>query len=700
MKVFDRLTNNTFSNGFKENTENGHSSRFIIIVAYIVAAAVYYYFASKIRKIVIFPDEQLYYSIAKSILTKHSIVVMNLPCDFHNVLYSICLIPAFLMQTKAAQYTIIGLINSFLITSGIFPVYLIGRKFTDKSGAVLCALLYLINPNMAWSATLMSENLYVPLALWGLYLMTDLIELSLKNDDRSLKKYLKLSFITGLIIFILFTCKEITLFFIATYGVYIIFRIFRNLIAECKNKRNIKKSEKAEKSAVNSESDSLSKNIKNINQINNLNLISSKNLFLSLLSLGIGFALPYVIFRFYIFADSEDSYFNNMSSQYLMSLDAKGALSFVYDIAYFIIMSLLAFTIIPFAICFTNQKKMSRTARHTFYFILIFMAVAAVVVSYTISIHEDFEAVHPNAHIRYITYIFPVLMILMMHALRKRSDDKKNLSEDMSGDIPAENNCNEARTTVKHRYVTLGTFIICMIITGVYFLYFLFEDHIIVNDYTVGNADLQFFSANQHYQLPIMCVYAGLTCVCLILLLLGKKCGRTFATILLTIVEAANMSASLHHDMIVRELTGDFSREAAFLTNLEETNPDKTFLVIDDDDKNAMLFSYFDYDNVDYADENTLKNSFSSLICHSGESWSEMSADKCLKNVKFDTYYDLDKVDYIIFCYNEGFEQGADDSFDARISDDYATQIESFPSWKYRIYQLDDPYHVPEIDFN
>ena len=88
----------------------------------------------------IYPDELRNVDIARSLFQGRGLQIHHLDTDFQKILYSICIMPAFLAKTSAAQIRLIGLINSVLISSSIFPVYALCRKMLmDKKD--ICVIL-------------------------------------------------------------------------------------------------------------------------------------------------------------------------------------------------------------------------------------------------------------------------------------------------------------------------------------------------------------------------------------------------------------------------------------------------------------------------------------------------------------------------------------------------------------------------------
>ncbi len=85
-------------------------------------------------------------------------------------LYSIALLPA-LSLPAADIYAAIKVLNVLFITSVVFPAYLLMRQFAGRRYSLLIAALILLLPaQVVIPRLVMSENLFYPLFLWGVYL--------------------------------------------------------------------------------------------------------------------------------------------------------------------------------------------------------------------------------------------------------------------------------------------------------------------------------------------------------------------------------------------------------------------------------------------------------------------------------------------------------------------------------------------------
>lgn len=86
------------------------------------------------------------------------------------VLYPIILSISYVFGDMAVVYPVMKVINSLISSLIIFPAWLISKEFMNKKNALRISILVsLIPPMFAFSPILMSENLFFPIFLFGIY---------------------------------------------------------------------------------------------------------------------------------------------------------------------------------------------------------------------------------------------------------------------------------------------------------------------------------------------------------------------------------------------------------------------------------------------------------------------------------------------------------------------------------------------------
>lgn len=119
-----------------------------------------------------FGDELNYWDMARSFHQGARIPYWSVNYDVPTQLYSFLLSPVFVVHRLIDAYGIARLVNPFLMASVVFPAYLMARELVDRRYEVAVAIVSVATPSMAYSSTLMTENLFYPLfiaAFWSAY---------------------------------------------------------------------------------------------------------------------------------------------------------------------------------------------------------------------------------------------------------------------------------------------------------------------------------------------------------------------------------------------------------------------------------------------------------------------------------------------------------------------------------------------------
>ena len=84
----------------------------------------------------------------------------------YGVLYPVLISPAYaLFDSLTDAYAAVKVINSLAMSLAAIPTYLIARRVAGHVARLLAALLAVALPSLVYTATVMTENLYYPLAL-------------------------------------------------------------------------------------------------------------------------------------------------------------------------------------------------------------------------------------------------------------------------------------------------------------------------------------------------------------------------------------------------------------------------------------------------------------------------------------------------------------------------------------------------------
>ncbi len=149
-----------------------HQMAVTLWLLFFLSIAVRTALASGMKLVSTYNDELLYYNVAENLARNHTFTVYYVPHVSENrVVYPLLLSPAFLLSSREKQFLLIALINSLLVSSGMWPVFLLSRNVLQKDGwTLLTVILYLLLPDMALTGTFMADLCLLPEALWLIWL--------------------------------------------------------------------------------------------------------------------------------------------------------------------------------------------------------------------------------------------------------------------------------------------------------------------------------------------------------------------------------------------------------------------------------------------------------------------------------------------------------------------------------------------------
>ncbi len=148
-------------------------------------------------------DMVLYYQMAYSIFRGEGIKHFGVDCNYISVMYPLLMSPFFAIGNPVVRVQAISILNAFLVSSCVIPLFLISKKILkSKKLALVFCFLSMMLPFAAEAIDFgMCEPLYYPLIMWLFYLF--LINIKRQN-------YL-ISGLGALLTEITFLCKYITL---------------------------------------------------------------------------------------------------------------------------------------------------------------------------------------------------------------------------------------------------------------------------------------------------------------------------------------------------------------------------------------------------------------------------------------------------------------------------------------------------------
>ena len=141
-----------------------------VVILFAVCAVVYGMLSSYPRELAVYSDELRYLDVARSLLQGRGLRVRNMPSDYQKILYPLCILPALLLKTTAAQITAIGWLNAVYMASAVFPAYALARAMgMNRRRTAFLVGVTAVLPTMSAASTFMSETVFLPLSLWQVY---------------------------------------------------------------------------------------------------------------------------------------------------------------------------------------------------------------------------------------------------------------------------------------------------------------------------------------------------------------------------------------------------------------------------------------------------------------------------------------------------------------------------------------------------
>ncbi len=354
-----------------------------VAVLFVLSIAVRFYFADFVKSIIIYPDELRYFSIAQCIANGRGISINNARSSFQQILFPLILQPAFLANGRLMQIRLIALISCVVMSSGIFPAYLISKEFVrSRAYRVILCVLYVLIPDMTVTMTFMSEAAFLPLGLWTLYVFVRLF----RGDCQGRKRNV-LRAVLGVLVFLSVLCKIMALTMLIAYAVYLL------VYAILTEKGSLE-----ERAAV---------------------IRDAKQGLTDLLVIASIFIVLYFFYQIVFFYGSVNQYFSEYFGTYLsegkMDILADGNMRYVlYAAVYLLCCGVFAIGFLPAVFPALYYGKLSKQARRTYIFLICIAVVLSGAISVTASLTEKSQSPVPRPSLRlYIHLTIPFLCIFL-----------------------------------------------------------------------------------------------------------------------------------------------------------------------------------------------------------------------------------------------------------------------------------------------
>ena len=335
----------------------------LTVILFVISSVIRSVCACFSKSIGIYPDEIRYIDISRSLFNGTGILVHNVHMDFDQILYPIFLIPFNFIKNQILQINAIAVFNSVLVSSVIFPVYLLGRKIIKKNSIILLLLctIFLL-PDLAMSVTFMSENLFYPLSAWLIYFVFQFW------DSDKKKEKIVYCILSAVFCFLSYLTKVVSVYFI---GAFISALGFDCLFTK-KNtvKQNIK-----------------------------YGIIFS--------FIACGAILGFKLLIYLLLGSGNASYNGNLG---LSIYDFKTVMYFLYANLYNGMFALTAFFYFPVILPLFRFKRLSNSEKNMLVFAVVSLVIMIVIITCSISLNEDY----PNLYMRQHTRYYAPLLIMFL----------------------------------------------------------------------------------------------------------------------------------------------------------------------------------------------------------------------------------------------------------------------------------------------
>ena len=125
----------------------------------------------------VFVDELIYSELARSLADAGTFAVRGVPTSGYSILYPALLAPAYgLVDALPRAYALAKATNAVAMSLAAVPAWLLTRRVAGRWTSLLCAAIAVALPSMAYTATLVTENLFYPVALLFAWTLVRVLE--------------------------------------------------------------------------------------------------------------------------------------------------------------------------------------------------------------------------------------------------------------------------------------------------------------------------------------------------------------------------------------------------------------------------------------------------------------------------------------------------------------------------------------------
>ena len=343
----------------------------LVALLFFACTIVYGLLSSYPRQLAVYSDELRYLDVARSLLAGRGLRVRNMPSDYQKILYPLCILPALLLKSTAAQITAIGWLNAAYMASAVFPAYALAKTMRmNPYRTVFLVGVTAVLPTMSAASTFMSETVFLPLSLWQVYFF-------LRAMLAAPRARIGWCAAAGAFCYLLYLNKEVALYYLIAWVLVRAWVWWHD-----------KASWKAELAATTA-------------------LLGS-------------FLACFLLAKATLFRGLGNSY--NQTSW----LNAEQWRFLPFALACDALFTVLAFWVFPvlLPICGLHRPRKGSDARRTQLplFLLLSLAIGVAVIAWSITVREDLHSPSPRQHMRYLEPLLIPLLAVMLDTLDEPLD--------------------------------------------------------------------------------------------------------------------------------------------------------------------------------------------------------------------------------------------------------------------------------------
>ena len=319
------------------------------------------------KRMLVYPDELRYLQLTDGLFNHGDLLIRCAHDNFTKVMYPIMLFPAAAFSGTEYYTRAISLMNSFYMAFvPVLSMCLAKICHLDTKKTIILILLSFSYPDLLYVMTFMSENLYIPLGIGTIFMVWKSLDLGEDN-----KRFYAISVLLGVLFYLIYLNKEIGAALPLSYlllGIY---------IHVCGDGRRL----------------------------------PWRGI---LLSLGLFFILLVGV---------KNIFFSGISNSYAQQVFFSKA-SLLESVIYFFEVCLIhfdrtvfAFFVFPVVIPLVYWQALDKTVRYRYVFITLCLVISLAVVSYTVTLYEDYPSLAPREHMRYVSFLYLPYLALSMQAL-------------------------------------------------------------------------------------------------------------------------------------------------------------------------------------------------------------------------------------------------------------------------------------------